>query len=713
MRALLVVVALAAAAQAASWEATRRGVVDPLNSALHRHLPSHLKARDLEALLGLYATDAGTGLVWDGGEAVYTGREEEMVRWGRLRGPEPIRQRYQRLLDLLATIERAELRIDEVRWREAAPDGVPVDVHLIVRGARSDGARIQLDQRARLRVVERGGAWVITHEEITARETVARAVPRYDLATEPAGVHNTHTNASSPVFRLFGDGSQGTPVGNSAGSAVADVDGDGCEDVFLAGDPGAALYRNGCDGTFTDVTAEAGLPVPYPAAASGTVFFDYDNDGWPDLYVAAVRGGDRLFRNTGGGRFADVSGPARIPAGRWTSMPAVADYDRDGFLDVYLVRMGDHERTAPRPNYDARNGVGNALLHNNGDGTFSDATSRAGVGNRGWNLAGAWGDYDGDGWPDLYVANEFGGNVLYHNEGDGTFSDRTEASGTADGGAGMGVAWADYDGDGDLDLFVSNMHANSRWALFHPEFPSPVPWPFRVLGRFTPEVERRTRGILDRLTRGSTLFRNDGDGTFTDVSDAAGVRDAQWGWAAEFLDYDNDGRLDLYARAVPRHRPAQPERLRARLPVPQQRRRHLHRRRLRQRRRPDRGRAGALGGRLRRRRPARPPAAQLPAARAAAAQPRRRRALDRAQAGRHPLEPRRGGGPHPAAHGARVADAHRERRVRLSLRTHARAALRARGGAKGRGGPRRLALGGLDHPVRPRCGSALRAGRRR
>jgi VCBS repeat protein len=276
------------------------------------------------------------------------------------------------------------------------------------------------------------------------------------------------------------------------------------------------------------------------------VFFDYDNDGRPDLFVAAARGGDRLFHNTGG-RFEDVTAAAHVPPGRWGSMAVAADYDRDGFLDLYVVRMGDQETTTPRPNYAATNGVPNTLLRNLGDGTFTDVTEAAGVGDTGWGMAAAWGDYDGDGWPDLYVANEFGRNVLYHNEGNGRFRERAEAAGVVDGGAGMGVAWGDYDGDGRLDLFVSNMHANSAWALFHPDFPAPIPWPYRVLGLFTTGVRERSDEIIHRLTRGSSLYRNQGDGTFTDVSDTAGVRDGQWGWAAEFLDYDNDGRLDLYA----------------------------------------------------------------------------------------------------------------------------------------------------------------------
>src|SRR5207249_853646 len=360
----------------------------------------------------------------------------------------------------------------------------PATVRLLVRGTRADGAACQLVQRMLLRVAQQGGAWRITAEEVLGRETVASTRGRYRLATADARIQNVHSNEGSPIFRIAGT------LTNASGSAVADVDGDGWEDVFLAGAPNAALYRNRHDGTFEDITDASGLPHPYPAAATGAVFFDYDNDGWPDLFVAAARGGDRLFHNTGGGHFVDVSAAAGILPGRWASMAAVADYDRDGFLHLYVVRMGDQEGTTPRPNYAATNGVPSTLYRNNGNGTFTDITRHARVGNTGWGTAADCADYDGDGWPDLYVANEFGNNALYHNEHDGTFSERAAAAGVVDGGAGMGVAWGDVDADGNLDLFVSNMHANSAWALFHPDFPAPIPWRYRLLGLFTDEVRR-------------------------------------------------------------------------------------------------------------------------------------------------------------------------------------------------------------------------------
>ncbi len=537
---------MAVAAQTERWEVTRKTVIDPLNGELHRHLPTFIRQRDLDAVVGLYVTEQGGGLAWDGSHEVYPGREEHVVRWDGGGGREPIRERWRRLFALLPTIEKAELRIGRVGWRDRDATGLPADVRLLVRGTCADGARCQLDQRMLLRVRQDGTQWRIAAEDVIARDLVSRVDPRFVLATDSAGIANVHDSGPSPAFQLFG-GQDQSPVRASGGSAVADVDGDGCEDVFLSGGD-AALYRSNCDGTFRDVTTESGLPRPWPGAATGVVLFDADNDGDPDLYVAAVAGGDRLYRNEGGGRFADVTAAAGIPQVPWTSMPTVADYDHDGFLDVYLVRMGDAGATVPEPAFAARNGVPSALLHNRGNGTFEDVTDHAGVRYHGWGLAGAWGDFDGDGWPDLYVSNEFGGNALFRNRGDGTFADVTASAGVADGGAGMSVAWGDYDGDGDLDLYVSNMHANSGWALFHPDFPLPMPLYARALGVVMPrEVRRRGEAITDRLMRGSTLFRNDGHGRFTDVSDAAGVRDAQWGWSAEFLDYDNDGTLDIFA----------------------------------------------------------------------------------------------------------------------------------------------------------------------
>lgn len=534
------------ASHAKDWNTTRQMLIDPLNSALHSHWPEQLQNRQLDTLVRLYATPIGTGLRWEDVKPVSSSAQETMLRWSGSGGEESIRERYEKLLALFAHIHRAELRIGRVDWKNPEALGYRATVHLIVRGTGPKGDRRQLEQHATLRVRYFDPFWEITEEEVTARTLVSLSNPRFEWVGASAGIESIHANLASPPFRLFGNTDE-NPVRQGSGVAVGDADRDGCEDLVLAGSPELIFYRGHCDGTFEDATSEVGLPRPYPAAAGGVVFLDYDNDGWLDLFVAAVAGGDRLFRNDGSGRFIDVSRKAGVPPGRWGGMPVVADYDRDGFLDIYVSRMGDHENKSPRPANDARNGERGTLLRNRGDGTFDDVSKQAGVDSPGWDMAAAWGDYDGDGWPDLYVANEFGNNRLYHNNGDGTFTDRTAEAGVSDGGSAMGAVWGDIDGDGDLDLFVSGMHSNSGWALFHPDFPLPIPWYFKFIGLFTDAVQKEAELITDRLLRGSSLFRNEGDGTFTDISDAAGVRDGQWGWAAEFLDYDNDGRLDLYA----------------------------------------------------------------------------------------------------------------------------------------------------------------------
>ena len=215
------VVLVPATTRADRWEETRRTLIDPLNSTLHRHLPSDLKQRNLDAVLDVYATAVGTGLTWEGATRIYPAFEEETLRWGAAHGEESIRSRYEKLLALFPRIDKAEVRIHRVDWRHPGPEGYPAWVRLIVRGTRADGAASQLDQRAILHLQHQGGIWRITGEEVTARESVASPRPHYVLATAAAGIDNVHTNEGSPVFRLVGT------LTNASGSAVADVDGDG------------------------------------------------------------------------------------------------------------------------------------------------------------------------------------------------------------------------------------------------------------------------------------------------------------------------------------------------------------------------------------------------------------------------------------------------------------------------------------------------------
>ncbi|HEX7086048.1 MAG TPA: FG-GAP-like repeat-containing protein [Vicinamibacterales bacterium] len=330
------------------------------------------------------------------------------------------------------------------------------------------------------------------------------------------------------------------------GVSAGDADGDGLDDLYVAQPSGLPnrLFRARGDGTFEDITERAGLAVLDDTAQS--LFADVDNDGDQDLVIAT---GTRplLFVNEGTGRFAPVPDAfrfARPLQGALTSM-AMADYDRDGFLDLYLCvysyfyGAGEEKAGTPAPYYDARNGPPAVLFRNDGTGRFVDVTEQAGLeaGNDRYHFAAAWADVDGDGWPDLYVANDFGTNNLYRNRGrvNGTvtFEDVAAPAGVLDHGAGMSATFLDYDNDGRLDIYTGNMWTASGQRVTA----SPA---------FMPDAPADVRALYRRHARGNALHRNRGDGTFDDVTVDAGVAMGRWAWSSDALDFDSDGWDDLY-----------------------------------------------------------------------------------------------------------------------------------------------------------------------
>jgi hypothetical protein len=330
-----------------------------------------------------------------------------------------------------------------------------------------------------------------------------------------------------------------------SGVALLDYDNDGWLDIYLVNGstydamlgrtspPHAALFHNNHDGTFTDVARQAG--VTNDRWGFGVAVGDYDNDGWPDLYVTNF-GKNRLYHNNHDGTFTDVAEKAGVALGNWSTGATFGDYDRDGRLDLfvpgYVHYDMDHPPVPGSPvvafsSCEFRGvkvmcgprglkGEPDHLFHNNGDGTFTDVSVKAGVSdaNAYYGLTAVFADLNNDGRVDLVVANDSTPNYLYINKGDGTFEDASYASGYAlnENGretASMGVALGDYLNNGQLDLYNT---------VFSDDY--------------------------------NPLYRNDGGGNFTDVSYQAGIAEETipfLGWGAGFLDFDNDGWKDLFA----------------------------------------------------------------------------------------------------------------------------------------------------------------------
>ncbi|HEX6544937.1 MAG TPA: FG-GAP-like repeat-containing protein [Bryobacteraceae bacterium] len=344
-----------------------------------------------------------------------------------------------------------------------------------------------------------------------------------------------------PYWRARLDAASGIDLYGSNGIAVGDIDNDGVDEIFVC-QPGGLpnrLYRFH-EGRMEDITREWGVDLLDDTSAA--LFLDLRNIGRQDLVVLRAAG-PLLYLNEGG-RFRLRSDAFRFgsrPQGGFTGM-AAADYDRDGKLDLYLCTyvyfQSEAQYTYPVPYHDAQNGPPNFLFRNrlevDGSGSFEDVTQSSGVSenNNRFSFAPSWCDTDGNGWPDLYVANDFGRNNFYKNDG-GRFHDRAAAAGIEDMGPGMSSSWLDYDGDGRPDLYVANMWTASGQRVVH----SP---------KFAPaQGSAELAEAYRRHTKGNSLYRNKGDGSFEETTAREGVDMGRWAWSSVGHDWDNDGSPEI------------------------------------------------------------------------------------------------------------------------------------------------------------------------
>ncbi|MBI3726457.1 VCBS repeat-containing protein [bacterium] len=431
-------------------------------------------------------------------------------------------------------IEKAKFIVES--FKEDKNGRIEVEVTFNLYGLTSAGARRHEISHQRLALHEKDERLTVLEHEVKDREYSEAKEPWFIDRTKEVGLAFSHEPFVAPA--------KSTPVIPGlylgSGASAGDIDGDGWLDLIVGDGKKTRLLRNNGDGTFEDITDGSGLGEV--GHVRGAYFFDYDNDGRLDIFLTRAKLPPRLFRNVDGLHFEDVSEkalPKDMPVGEGTSA-CFADLGGSGFLDIYLCNYGDFEKTGwAWPIWNATNGQKSTVLKNNGNGTFSVVDDPV-LTPLGWGLAVGAGDYNDDGRPDIYVANDYGVHHLYRNDGNWKFTDVSEEAGVVDQGYGMGVAWGDYDGSGRLSLYVTNMFSSSRWAFQDPNFPLPL---IAEILNLRADFQKD----MLKVTHGNSLFKNVGNGKFEEVTGSANCERADWAWGANFVDYDNDGHLDIYS----------------------------------------------------------------------------------------------------------------------------------------------------------------------
>jgi tetratricopeptide (TPR) repeat protein len=417
----------------------------------------------------------------------------------------------------------------------ALPDNV-IRYEIASEGAYRVGFWKQVWKDGRLKEFRPIGETLVTAKEPWFRDITAHCFQGVDSFHRQLLKGNTW-------WRSRLDSAAGIDIYGSNGIAVGDIDNDGRDEIYVC-QPGGLpnrLYKNRGDGALIDITGKAGVGVLDDTTSA--LFVDFRNSGHQDLVV--LRGsGPLLFVNNGEGAFTYVPDAFHFrtpPQGSFTGM-AAADYDRDGRVDLYLCTyvyfQSEDQYRYPVPYHDAENGPPNFLFRNRlseSGGYFEDVTEETGIShnNNRYSFAPAWCDFDGDGSPDLYVANDFGKSNLYRNR-NGKFRDEAVESGVQNIGPGMSAAWFDYDGDGHPDLYVCNMWTEAGQRV--------VSDPAFVPGR---EMKAAYHGH----TKGNSLYRNLGNGRFEETDSQEGVSMGRWAWSADGLDFDNDGTPEIFIAA--------------------------------------------------------------------------------------------------------------------------------------------------------------------